>query len=350
MPNNKRRSALPVPMSTSQLKKATVDPNAKMFLKQEDPPGTLYRCTCCGKFYNTQAANFQQSSSPLYKGNNGYITICRSCLKQYFEYLMTYFNGDEQLALERICQMFDVYYHPTCVERSSGEAKDQQALLQKYLTKIKTKTFSDSGATYLDTVRDYANNAQKKKKYHTAEVRFSDDEDETSAPAEDVHVDERRQKQIAFWGPGFQDEEYDFLDGHYEYLRAMTDGNDPMQDIYLRDLATTKVFQNRATFSGDSDTFNKMKESYQKTAEKAHLVVKQVADVSTKDATWGTFIDMVEHYCPAEYYQDKKLFADFDGIEDYFKRFIVRPFKNFLTGSRELDDEFSIREDEVNET
>ena len=64
-------------------------------------------------------------------------------------------------------------------------------------------------------------------------------------------------------------------------------------------------------------------------------------------ASWGKFIEMVEKYTPAEYYKDDKMFDDASGIKDYFKRFFVRPFKNFFTGSTELDPEYSVKQEDV---
>ena len=63
-------------------------------------------------------------------------------------------------------------------------------------------------------------------------------------------------------------------------------------------------------------------------------------------ATWGTLIQTIENYTPAEVYKDKKLFRDHDKIEEYFQRYIVRPFRNFFTGSNELDPEHSIKDGE----
>ena len=57
------------------------------------------------------------------------------------------------------------------------------------------------------------------------------------------------------------------------------------------------------------------------------------------------FIKNIEETTPAEYYKDKELFKDFDSIEEYIKKFITRPLKNFITGSRD----FNIVEEDITE-
>lgn len=44
-----------------------------------------YRCTCCGHKYKKQERNFNRSKSPIYKGNNGYLSICQRCIAELYE-------------------------------------------------------------------------------------------------------------------------------------------------------------------------------------------------------------------------------------------------------------------------
>lgn len=60
----------------------------------------------------------------------------------------------------------------------------------------------------------------------------------------------------------------------------------------------------------------------------------------------GLWARDIEKYTPAEFYKDKKLFKDFDDIGSYCSRFIFRPLKNLLTGSKELDKEYKLSQEE----
>ena len=53
--------------------------------------------------------------------------------------------------------------------------------------------------------------------------------------------------------------------------------------------------------------------------------------------TFSAFIKTIEETEPAEYYKDKALFKDFDNINFYFEKYVRRPLKNFVTGSRDFN-------------
>ncbi len=55
---------------------------------------------------------------------------------------------------------------------------------------------------------------------------------------------------------------------------------------------------------------------------------------------------VIEENEPASYYEDKKLFKDFDDIDFYFKKYVTRPLKNFVTQSRDFNVD---TEDDVDE-
>ena len=60
----------------------------------------------------------------------------------------------------------------------------------------------------------------------------------------------------------------------------------------------------------------------------------------------GIGIEEIEKYTPAEYYKDKKLFKDTDEIGNYWERFIKRPLKNLILGSKVRDTEFYVKDEE----
>ena len=45
----------------------------------------------------------------------------------------------------------------------------------------------------------------------------------------------------------------------------------------------------------------------------------------------------MEHYEPAEYYADKELYNDWLGIFKYWVKWVLRPVKNLITGSKDYE-------------
>ena len=69
---------------------------------------------------------------------------------------------------------------------------------------------------------------------------------------------------------------------------------------------------------------------------------KKKAEAEMELKPIGMLFRDIEEYCPAEYYKDKKLYADFDHLKEYISRFMARPLVNLLTGSKEMDKEFNL--------
>ena len=105
---------------------------------------------------------------------------------------------------------------------------------------------------------------------------------------------------------------------------------------------------NEALMADDTNDFTKLSNLYQATYEKFNerFEKEQQASQNGLSDPVGTLIENIEEYTHAEYYKDKQLFADFDGVGEYCKRFIFRPLKNLLAGTKEMDAEYSVSGDE----
>ena len=56
-------------------------------------------------------------------------------------------------------------------------------------------------------------------------------------------------------------------------------------------------------------------------------------------------MERISQYTPEEYYKDKKLYKDFDGIGSYFERFVRRPIINLQFNRNERDYEFCVKDE-----
>lgn len=309
---------------TSQTK---VNPGAKLKEDKKDPPGTLYRCSDCGEFFTDQKS-FYRSMSPLFAGNNGYFPICKSCVKKYYDYLVDWYSGNEEKALDRICSIMDLYYSDQIAVASKGSATNSPRV-SSYISKTQMKQFADRGTTYLDTIKEHASTT----------IDNLEDVEEVNELGEKV-VSPRVIKQ---WGFGYEPEEYSLLQEHYKMLTTQFTNADAVQDALIKDLCTIKVLQTRAMKKGDPDSFDKFTKLYHSTLKAGGLKTRSETDsIDDESACWGNFIKDVETISPADIYLDKKMFDDVDKVKEYFERFILRPVINFFSGSRTQDSEFSV--------
>jgi hypothetical protein len=193
----------------------------------------------------------------------------------------------------------------------------------------------DHGTTYLDTIRDRVDNT----------IGSLDNLQEERENGQ-TNVSDKIAKK---WGIDlFSSKECNILEDHYQMLKRQNPNCDSNQEIFIKDLCYTKLYQLQALKDKKPDDFKKLTELYQDTFKKAGLKTIQETD-SSSDETLGVTLATIAQYTPEEYYKNKKLYKDFDNIGDYFKRFVLRPFKNLITGSTERDKEYCVKDDENEE-
>ena len=235
-----------------------------------------------------------------------------------------------------MCQTFDWFYSPVALTYAISALSDGQTLLASYVGRLGLSHVSAKGTTYLDTISAALANDPEA-------VAAREELERKNKPPEEPDVDEALRKR---WGSGYSPDEYEFLENHYASLSGKIIEGDDVSEALVRNLCEIKVLQNRA--AGDPAQYAKYQKVYNDTLKSQDLRSnKTKAGATDAQAAWGKYIEMVEKYTPAEYYKDQKLFEDESGIRDYFKRFFVRPFKNFFTGSNELDPEFSVKQEDV---
>jgi hypothetical protein len=303
-------------------------------LKPKEEDEKKYYCTACGKGYKKQSGNFNVTSSPLYAANNGYVTVCNNCRDTYYKKLVDFFTGNEEKAIDRVCQIFDWHYDDNAVA-ATRQISANRSRIGAYPSKWNLSQSSERGTTYLDTIRIRNNNAITS--VEEAEKLKSDGTLNTSMAA------------IERWGVGcFSDADYKILDDHYKMLKKQNPNCDSNQEIFIKDLCYTKLQQMNAMKEKRPDDFKTFTQLYRETFKQAGLKTVQETDASN-DEVLGVTLAVISQYTPEEYYKDQKLYKDHDGIGDYFKRFILRPILNLMTGSKDRDEEYFVKDGDDDE-
>ena len=289
-----------------------------------------YRCDKCGRT-DDKPVNFYRSNSTLYN-NNGYLPVCKECLaKMYNKYLLSF--RDIHKAIKRVCMAMDLYYSDSIVDSCLKKSQATTPSIGEYLKKLNLSNYR--GKTFDNTIDECC-----LFDLDEANALLPDDDDDYKKPITTIPDSVR-----ARWGSGLSDNDYKTLEEHYKYLKKANPDFDSNQEIFIMDLCQTKMQQTRAMMSGRTDDYIKLTESYRKTFAQAGL--KTTPDVAeSNNESWGTWISMISKYTPEEYYKDKTLYKDFDGIGEFFKRFVLRPLKNLQLGTTDRDKEFYVSDEE----
>lgn len=291
-----------------------------------NPEKHNYKCSCCGKGFIAQKQNFQKSNSPLFQSNDGFLPWCKSCTDLYMNNLVAFYSGNEEHAIEHFCQQADWVYEieplKCAREISSDRSRISHYAAKKNLNVGDRKTFFDSlKNNYLNKLEDII----------TSREQVKSESSSVSASA------------IDRWGVGFTEADYKNLDEHYRMLKKNNPNCDNNQEIFVKSLCNINMLMVRALRDGDSDKYVKLTEQYSKTFTKAGLKTIQETDNSA-DECLGVTLATISQYTPEEYYKDKRLYKDFDGLGDYFERFVKRPLKNLMMGTDERDFEYYVKD------
>ena len=287
------------------------------FYSEDLDPDRKYYCTCCGKKFPTQRGNFSKSKSLLYRGNNGYIPICKECLSQYYLTLAeSFYEGEhaEEKAIERICQIVDWPYSERAVELTMNRPSSMNRITS-YPSKINiTAIQKKDGETYLDTLKlRSANN-----NLIMSEDDIDDEEEEVNLQDSSESTENEGFKVtkeiIRTWGTGFTPEQYEYLEDQYSDWKAKCVCNTKPQEELYKNLARAQLNVIIAQQGGGkvSDALNDV----QKLMSSANILPKQNSDNPYADTeTFGTLLKKYEETRPIP--EPAPEWRDVDGIRKY---------------------------------
>ena len=294
--------------------------------EQFDPSKHKYKCSCCGKGFNSLKNNFQKTNSPLFQANEGFLPWCKSCTDSYMNILIGFYSQNEEHAIEHFCQQVDWVYDIEPL-KCAREISSDRSRISSYAAKKNLNV--GNRKTYFDTLKH--NYEQKLGEIVTSREQAKSETSTISASAVDR------------WGVGFTEQDYKNLDEHYRMLKKNNPNADNNQEIFIKDLCNINMLKIHALQNGDSKEYATLVEQYAKTFKQAGLRTVEEKD-SSNDETFCMTLGFISDYTPEEFYQDRELYADFDKIGEYIERHILRPMINLETGSDIRDTEYFVPE------
>ena len=284
-----------------------------------------YKCSCCGKGYNAQKSNFHKTNSTLFQSNDGYLPWCCECEDKLLIQLTALFSGNEEHAIEFYCQLSDWVYDFE-VLKQAREISSDRSRISHYSAK---KNLNVGGRkTFIDSLKfAYLNRNNKTI--------------ETIEDIDDCLEYKLTPKMIKFWGVNYEAQIYQTLQGYYDELLKLCETKPDIKKQKMMKNLCLLEYQMQSNIQAGKD-IGTLSNSYKTMFEASGL---KNEEVDTNKDSYGTWIAMIEKYTPADYYKDKKKYKDFFGIGEYIERFMFRPLKNLLTGSKEKEKEFWINDD-----
>lgn len=204
-----------------------------------------YKCSMCGDEFNKQEGNFYKSKSRLYDGNNHYITICKACLIKLYLSLYEEFNNSDTDAIERICQIFDLYYNEDLAKKTFTEDSNRVA---NYLNKLGLVQFARK--SYIDTIREKRMTADEEE---LAKIQ-EDLEQETEEYQNMIKKQEATEAEVEeaqkIFGEGLDLDEYVFLLKEYRDWIERTGAKKKAEERLIKNICFNEWDMEQARKSG----------------------------------------------------------------------------------------------------
>lgn len=253
---------------------------------------------------------YKANKNPFYK--NGKFNICKNCLKEF-----VYVNGEFDIAnFKSILRIYDIPFFKKDLESA---LKDDKETIGVYMKNI---YLNHKEQTWLDGDMDEINS-------------------KNALNSEECDIES-----INRWGLGFTSNELQWLEQDYHEWTTHHDCQKLSIQRLVQMICIKELEIRNARQSGKPT--DKLEKSLRELMNDTNLTPKTMSAINETDSSkiYGMWVKDIEKEEPAEYFADKSIYHDYDGIKEYFDRFILRPMKNLLMGSRDFDKEFMIEDEE----
>lgn len=291
---------------------------------------SVSECYCRMHMSMLSVSNFYQATD-LNLDKIGFMSICKEHVSQMYS---DFYRSEKSMGkvLLRMCRILNVIYSDDIVAstrlhlQTQGKPEDDGSIFGIYKSKCVSNLKENVNATSLGLDLTF------KEPILSNEIQdsFSKLRDDTTLENENI----KRLRQ--FWGNTLEVQDYEWLEFELSQWKNVNKKIARNEESLLQ-LIVLKLFDIRKARDEGRDTTT-LEASYQKLLDTSGLRPKDInISVNNKqDDNWGSIVEMVEKTTPAEYYKDKKLFANFDGLL-YFKNYIIRSIINFVTFNKNFE-------------
>lgn len=262
------------------------------------PLPKTYKCSKCGLEEQTNPKKyFYHAASHIYDRNDHYMTICKTCCNEMFR---DYYNeyGNELKAIRRMCMLLDLYYDSKIIDSANKMNIINGSLFAAYMSNV-------NKVTYKNKTFDTSLRAEDLVIYTKADIEKANEDEVVLA-----------EKTVEFFGAGFTESEYKYLQDEYNEWVARYECSTKAQEELFKILSIMQLKIRKASASGIQKDLDSATKSFQDVLGTANLQPKQARNNAMVEAnTLGTLIEKWENEDPIP--EPDPQFQDVDGIRKY---------------------------------
>ena len=259
---------------------------------------------------------------------NGIFSICKNCCNEIYD---SYYKVEHSIAkaILRTCRKINLMFDEGCVES----------------TEIHLKTLSDNGRPTDNIIGIY-----KSKLVQSQKNNFSDSvsefdltfrepnimiKSESMTKEEEPDSDDLKQ----MWGDNLSFEDYQFLEKEYDEWRRTHKCDTKAEKTLLQEICQKRLEIRKKRIETQGHVPGALTKELQDLMKTANVDPSKTSEANSgkNKERYSKFEEILEENEPADYYKDKKMYANFDNQDHILKKYVTRPIKNFITQSRDFN-------------
>jgi len=281
-----------------------------------------------------------------YLDSNGLMSVCRDCMQEMIDRALLVEHSLDKAILS-LCRTLNVKYDERAIEsiRTSMDNADKDG-----------KKFDFTFGKYLNLLPRFSPRGEGAKFESRSALDLTFKEPAIFVQGNSLNKDDDGEETVeeleSFWGTGLDKEDYIYLEKEKSNWEASHKFETHAEIIVLKEVCYQQNNIRKLRDSGSKSVATEVKQLQELMKLGDMSPSSQNAASSGKNLeAFGMWVKDIERDTPAEFYKDKEKFRDIDGIEEYAEKFITRPLRNFITGSRDfnIDDISTINEDDEGE-
>lgn len=246
----------------------------------------------------------------------GKIPYCRNCIYGFAnEYAKTFGEKNYHIVIFLLCRKLGITFSMDCYKRCDYENKNDVVKNYIKISNQYSESFMVDGFDYGEKLDD-------------AEI-FVDDKDD------DFDI---TNEMILFWGTFKNKSDYSFLENEFLNWQRDFACDNYSEKLLIRDICIIDLQLRYANASNDITSAQKLRSSRKDILASGGLNPAALKNAeNAKQSVFGCWVEDIEKYMPAEFFEDKQLYKDHDHIEEYTEELIRRPIRNIISDTRDFE-------------
>lgn len=308
--------------------------------------GVSVETNYCRKCMKTlPAKDFYESVDAGFIDSNGIMSVCKECIQTLYNNVYEETQSIEK-TIHKLCTSLNIRYSNEAVSATKAHittllesGKNVSAIFSIYKMKIvATKKSMDKSIVEDMSYEDVGT-------IYTSDSKI--DTKETIIPKE----------VIDFWGDDLDKKEIEFLEKQYANFKNTHKADTYAEIVLLKQVCYTMLDIKKLRANNDST--EKLVKELQALMKDLAISPNAVNSSSTSNKgedSFGLWIQDIEKYEPAQWLKSDprgEIYRDVSNTEEYFQKYVVRPLKNFILGSKDFnisdddEDSSSVEDDDI---